>query len=189
MSVCERPALPERELLALTDRIAGATLHFLLQSREVRLPPSMEREDLRVIARTAAWAAAQAYDPARGASFDSWVIGQVRWAIREACRQRKYGGARTTARRLQFVRMECCLDADGNPIEWPDPHDGYTVADARLIAATVARVVPERTWRILYAHFGLAETCIDLGREWRISRCRVDQICSAGRARAREALG
>jgi RNA polymerase sigma factor (sigma-70 family) len=179
----------ERALLELTDVWAARTLNLELQNGKIFLPAGMEYEDLLVIARAAAWAGARAYNPERGSAFRSWVIGQVKHAIHEACRKRKYGGMRAgIVHRLEFVSLELMRDEDGDPIEPADPHNPYPAAEARIIADYLARVLPSRTYAIFEEYFARERTGRDVGADYGITQSRVWQIIGDGRAKAREAL-
>lgn len=179
----------ERQLLDLTDTWAACTLDNELRRSQVFLPSGMEYEDLLVIARTSAWIAAQQYDPTRGVAFRSWVINQIRYAVQEACRQRRYGGARsTTVHRPKFISLEMLCDEDGDIIEPPDPHNPYPAVEARIIADYLSRVLPSRTYAIFEEYFAKERTGRDVGADYGISQNRVWQIISDGRAKAREAL-
>jgi len=166
-----------------TDRAALIEAHRPLVENTARgflrrLPPQVELEELESAGHLGLIRAVDSYDPAKGASLETWAIRSIRAAICDELRSRRGPG-------VELISLEA---ADHLPDPGPDP---FALAlqgeQKRLLVAAIARL-PERWRLVIEGRFYAGREYTDIGAELGVCGSRVKQIEGKALERLRKVL-
>lgn len=105
-----------------------------------------DREDFAQVGRLAALQALMNYDPGHGASWRTWVVLKVRFAVQDELRRLQHAGSLRAAGVERVVSLSCLTDGDedGND-DWEpaSPWDWDRWLTERVVAAAVGRLAPK----------------------------------------------
>jgi RNA polymerase sigma factor (sigma-70 family) len=136
-------------------------------------------DDIRAACVVALAQGLATFDPARHpkgkAGLDSWCYrGCCRVAIRLL---------RDFLRRPPPQQLRRPEAVKAPPVDLDAP------LDAEAACRKVRAAVPPRRWQAMWLYWGLGRTYEQAGREMRLTRERVRQLCESGRRKVRQALG
>ncbi len=181
----------QTEIEVIAQRVASIATRRML--------PGLDRDDLRQVARIAAWQAESRFDPARGVSLGSYVATSVRWALANEMRDRDHlpRSLRACANRILtetgeapgWAAVPVALEDVLEPRAEEDPAElALARVEAAHLDAALARL-PAREREVIVCHFWQGQTCATIGAGLGIGKGTVWRILQAGLCRLRVLLG